>query len=134
MNQCSEREENPIAYYQRVNAARNAPRANTERRLALIVAERGISDKELEQFRGSRRNSKVFKYPAFCKKYQISLEWLLDGDLKGLREMAQRCPSQPEENSTVEKRELLELAKSLNDEQRARFVRYLRRLATEETS
>jgi hypothetical protein len=134
MNQRSEREENPIAYYQRVNAARNAPRANSERRLALIVAERGISDKELEQFRGSRRNSKAFKYPAFCKKYQISLEWLLDGDLKGLREMASAARLGRRKTPTVEKRELLELAKSLNDEQRARFVRFLRRLATEETS
>jgi hypothetical protein len=37
--------------------------------VALIVAERGISEKELQKFRGKRRNSKVFDYRTFAKEY-----------------------------------------------------------------
>jgi hypothetical protein len=84
------------AYYERLHAARKGPRANTERRLALIAAERGISDEELQRFRGKRRNSKGFNYHGFAKKYRVSLDWLFDGDLKALREMARGCPSRPQ--------------------------------------
>ena len=38
----------------------------------------------------------MFNYQAFAKKYQISLDWLLDGDLKGLLETMRGCPSRPQ--------------------------------------
>jgi hypothetical protein len=33
----------------------------------------------------------------FAEKYHISLDWLLGGDLKGLREMRRGCPSRPQQ-------------------------------------
>jgi hypothetical protein len=78
--------EDRVLYFRRKAAAEQAPKANIETRLALIAAERGISEKQLEEFRSRRANSKKFDYFAFADKHHVSLDWLLDGDLKGLLE------------------------------------------------
>jgi hypothetical protein len=77
-----------IDYYKRLYAAQKAPGANKHTRLALIVAERGINETELQEFRGKRGNA--FDYYAFAKRYRVSIDWLLDGDLRGLRETVTR--------------------------------------------
>jgi hypothetical protein len=77
-----------IDYYKRLYAAQKAPGANKHTRLALIVAERGINETELQEFRGTRGNA--FDYYAFAKRYRVSIDWLLDGDLRGLRETVTR--------------------------------------------
>ena len=80
-----------IDYYKRLYAAQKAPGANKHTRLALIVAERGISETELQEFRGKRGN--VFDYYAFAERYRVSINWLFDGDLRGLRETVTSCPA-----------------------------------------
>jgi hypothetical protein len=77
-----------IDYYKRLYAAQKAPGANKHTRLALIVAERGINETELQEFWGRRGNA--FDYYAFAKRYGVSIDWLLDGDLRGLRETVTR--------------------------------------------
>jgi hypothetical protein len=85
-----------IDYYKRLYAAQKAPGANKHTRLALIVAERGISETELQEFRGKRGN--VFDYYAFAERYRVSINWLLDGDLRGLRETVTSCPARSQGN------------------------------------
>ena len=80
-----------IDYYKRLYAAQKAPAANEDTRLALIVAERGISEAELQEFRDKR--GKAFDYSAFAERYRVSINWLLDGDLRGLRETVTLCPA-----------------------------------------
>jgi hypothetical protein len=58
---------------------RKAPKSGLETRLALIVHQRGITERQLAKFytlRGRR-----FDYVAFAKKYEISLDWLSMGTL-----------------------------------------------------
>jgi hypothetical protein len=65
--------------------ARNAPRSNTETRIALVSQQLGLSDADLEPFfyvrrKGSKR--RYFNQEAFAKNYGISIRWLWDGSLR----------------------------------------------------
>jgi hypothetical protein len=131
MNEGGAKEEDATAYYRRLQAARKAPKANTETRLALIVAARGISDKELQRFRGKRANSKTFNYHAFAKKYRVSLDWLFDGDLRGLREMARGCPSRPQQPRRSQLQEFKEAVHKLDNERLSKVLEYASLLAAE---
>jgi hypothetical protein len=53
-------------------------------RLALIVAERGLTEKQVAKyFVRRRKNSKPrFDYWHFAKAQNISTDWLFDGDLR----------------------------------------------------
>jgi hypothetical protein len=68
----------------RLCQARQAPRATTETRIALAAFERGISDRQLEQFyfvnrKGAKKRH--FDCEAFAKKYGVDIHWLWEGDL-----------------------------------------------------
>ena len=68
----------------RLCQARQAPRATTETRIALVAFERGISESEMEQFYFVRRKgtkNRHFDYHAFAKKYGVDIHWLWEGDL-----------------------------------------------------
>jgi hypothetical protein len=70
----------------RIRQARHhAPKATLETLVALVAFDRGISDRQLEQFYVSRKGAKKrrFDHHAFAKKYDISLDWLWEGDLRG---------------------------------------------------
>jgi hypothetical protein len=58
---------------------RKAPKSSFETRMALIVHQRGITEKQLEKFYTLR--GKRFDYVAFAEKYKISLDWLSMGTL-----------------------------------------------------
>jgi hypothetical protein len=58
---------------------RKAPKSSFETRMALIVHQRGITEKQLEKFYTLR--GKRFDYIAFAKKHNISLDWLSLGTL-----------------------------------------------------
>jgi hypothetical protein len=64
--------------------ARNAPKATTDSRVALVSQQLGLSDADLEPFyyvnrKGSKK--RYFDYPAFAERYGISVDWLRDGYL-----------------------------------------------------
>src|SRR5258705_2732353 len=68
----------------RLCQARNAPPATTETRIALVAFERGIPDRELEQFyfvnrKGAKKRH--FDHQAFAKKYDVDIHWIWEGDL-----------------------------------------------------
>jgi hypothetical protein len=95
----------------RIRQARHhAPKATLETRVALVAFERGISDRQLEQFYVNRKGAKKrrFDHHAFAKKYDISLDWLWEGDLcghpRGLRKQPRkttRRPVQPQEDGAA---------------------------------
>jgi hypothetical protein len=68
----------------RIRMARNTPKATTETRVALIVAERGLTEKQVAKyFVRRRKNCKPrFDYQRFAKAQNISTDWLFDGDLR----------------------------------------------------
>jgi hypothetical protein len=68
----------------RLCQARNAPPASLERRVALVAFERGLTDRQLEQFyyvnrKGAKKRH--FDTKAFAEKYGVDVHWLWDGDL-----------------------------------------------------
>ena len=68
----------------RLCQARQAPRATTETRIALVAFERGISDRQLEQFYYVNRKGATkrhFNHEAFAKKYDVDIRWIWEGDL-----------------------------------------------------
>src|ERR1700730_10772629 len=68
----------------RIRRTQEGTRATTETRAALIIAERGLTEKQLAKFYVSRRkNSKPwFDYWRFAEDQGISPDWLFEGDLR----------------------------------------------------
>jgi hypothetical protein len=77
----------------RVSAARDrfarlrrgrASESTAETRIALVAFERGLSDRELEQFYYvNRKGAKLrhFDNEAFAKRYGVDIRWIWEGDL-----------------------------------------------------
>jgi hypothetical protein len=71
-------------------------KATTETRVALVAFERGISDRQLEQFYFvNRKGAKTrhFDVSAFAKKYDVHIHWLWEGDLRGHPRRMTRKPT-----------------------------------------
>jgi hypothetical protein len=51
------------------------------RRIDMIAADCGVPESEVAKVRGRLKHYDVLR---FAKKYRISLDWLICGDLKGL--------------------------------------------------
>ena len=68
-------------FWQRLANARRAPKADLHTRVALVVAERGLTEKQLKKFYKVRRRKEYFDYCLFAEKQQISIDWLMDGVL-----------------------------------------------------
>jgi len=49
--------------------------------LTLVVAERGLTEKQLKKFYKIRRKKEYFDYFLFAQKQQVSIDWLMDGVL-----------------------------------------------------
>ena len=64
---------------QRWAKMRKAPKPILQTRVALIVHQPGITEKQLAKFYSLR--GKRFDYDAFAKKHNISLDWLSLGTL-----------------------------------------------------
>jgi hypothetical protein len=69
-------------YWQRQTNILRAPKADIHTRVALVVAERRITEKQLQKFyKTGRRGKRFFDYFLFAQKQQISIEWIMDGVL-----------------------------------------------------
>ena len=68
----------------RIRIAEKGARATIETRVALIVAERGLTERQLAKFYVSRRkNCKPrFDYWAFAEAHGISTDWIFHGDIR----------------------------------------------------
>jgi hypothetical protein len=68
----------------RIRKTEEGARATTETRVALIVAERGLTEKQLAKYWVSRRkNSKLwFDHWRFAEDQGISPDWLFEGDIR----------------------------------------------------
>jgi hypothetical protein len=68
-------------FWQRQTNIRRAPKADLHTRVALVVAERGLTEKQLKKFYKVRRRREYFDYFYFAEKQHVSIDWLIDGVL-----------------------------------------------------
>jgi hypothetical protein len=91
------RSQEAIARGIRIRKAEKGARATTETRAALIVAERGLTEKQLAKYWVRRRkNCKPrFDYWKFAEAQGISTGWLFDGDIRLYPRGTASPPHQP---------------------------------------
>jgi hypothetical protein len=94
------------------------------KRVLLLAAERGFPPAEYAKLMRKRVPMKPIS--AFCKKHDVSLDWLMDGDLKGLQRMKQwkKAGMTPAEQAT----EILRLVVLLPLEMQQIAIHRLRQL------
>ena len=69
--------------------------AAMRRRVLLLAAERNLPPAEYAKLMRKGRSMKPIL--EFCKKHDVSLDWLMDGDLKGLQRMKKWAKEDPDE-------------------------------------
>jgi hypothetical protein len=74
--------------------------ATIRRRIALIAAERNLDPSETKTLMKGRW-LRTFDLCQFAKKYHLSADWLIYGDLKGLLRTVRGCPTRPESRPRV---------------------------------
>jgi hypothetical protein len=119
---------NRLEYFQRKVKARRGPKATMETRGALIVAERGLTEKQLAKYYVQRRKDwkPRFDHWRFAKDQGISTDWLFDGDLRlHPRGAAPPRPQQP----VMTPDEFIRALKQLNERDRAAVAEYVLILA-----
>jgi hypothetical protein len=113
----------------RLCQARNATRATTETRIALVAFERGISESEMEQFyfvnrKGAKKRH--FNHEAFAKKYDVDIRWIWEGELcrhpRGLK------PSKPALPPPLSGDEFVAAMASLDQDGRQFIIDYMNTL------
>jgi hypothetical protein len=84
--------------------------AAMRRRLLLLAAERNLPPADYAKLMHKRIMMKSIH--EFCRKHDVSLDWLMDGDLKGLQRMKQWAKEDPDERRARILRKLLALTPS----------------------
>ena len=77
------------------------------RRVRALALERNIPPTDLAKLMHKRVNDRAIH--VFCKKYKVSYDWLLCGDLRGLQRMAQNAFADRPEISEAERKEVVSL-------------------------
>ena len=71
--------------------------AAMRRRVLLLAAERDLPPAEYAKLLHKRTMMKSIQ--EFCRKHDVSLDWLMDGDLKGLQRMKKWAKEDPDERT-----------------------------------
>jgi hypothetical protein len=68
---------------------------------------------------------RTFHLRQFAKKYHVSVDWLIDGDLKGLLETVRGCPSRPEPRPVLSGDEFVAAMASLDQDGRQFIIDHM---------
>jgi hypothetical protein len=120
------RSQEAVARGIRIRRAKNGAWATMETRVALIVAERGLTKKQLAKYWVRRRkNSKPqFDHWRFAADQGISPDWLFEGDIRA----HPRGPAASEEQEHAEWMEIGEIVGKLDQRSMTEALAFLRRL------
>jgi hypothetical protein len=78
---------------ERLRKAGAEGRPAMQRRIEALAAERSIPPADYAKLMHKRGGTAALM--AFCKKHQVSADWLLTGDLKALQRMTQEAKAEP---------------------------------------
>jgi hypothetical protein len=98
------------------------------RRVRAFAQERNLQPAEFAKLMHKRVSTAHAM--AFCEKHNVSLDWLLYGDLKGLHRMTKEAFANPPEISEAERKEVIGLYCSLSPRMQAVALGCMRELMT----
>jgi hypothetical protein len=120
------------ARFARLENAVKGPKASFKTRVALVAHDRHLTKRQLAKFQKGRR----FDFVAFAEAHDISLDWLIDGELR----MHPRVPAPPREKKQPRQKtaptaeDFLRLVRQLPPEDRPALLAKMRQLANRVTS
>src|SRR5260370_41991 len=100
------------------------------RRVRAIAQERNVQPVDIAKLMHKRISTRAAM--AFCEKHKISLDWLLCGDLQGLRRMTQEAKAKPPEMTEAQRKEVTQLFLALSPRMQAVALGCMRELMTRE--
>jgi hypothetical protein len=102
------------------------------RRVRAIAQERNLQPADIAKLMHKRISATHAM--AFCEKHKISMDWLLCGDLQGLRRMTQEAKAAPPEMTEAQRKEVTQLFLALSPRMQAVALGCMRELRTRELS
>ena len=78
-----------------------------QRRILALAAERSIPPADFHKLMYKRPTTEAVM--VFCKKYKVSFDWLLCGDLKGLQRMTCEAKAQQADTMEAQRQEIVRL-------------------------
>jgi len=96
------------------------------RRVRAIAHERNLQPAEIAKLMYKRVSTRHAM--AFCEKHKISMDWLLCGDLQGLRRMTQEAKAEPREIPEAQRKEIMQLFSALTPQKQVIGFALLREL------
>jgi hypothetical protein len=128
-NDISEEAKTSLAAVRDRKAAERLRRAGAEsrpamqRRVLALATERGIPPADYAKLMYKRGGTAAFM--AFCKKHNVSTDWLLCGDLKGLQRMTQWAKAEPRADTSQQMKAVLDAFGKLDAVGRKALAFYL---------
>jgi hypothetical protein len=98
------------------------------RRVLALAGERDIPPAEYAKLMHKRVSTRAAM--AFCEKHKVSLDWLLYGDLQGLRRMTQEAKAAPPEMTEALRKEVTQLFLALSPRMQTVALGCMRQLMT----
>jgi len=98
-----------------------------QRRILALAAERSIAPADFHKLMYKRPSTGAVM--VFCKKYKVSFDWLLCGDLKGLQRMRQEEKAAQAETVEGQRKEIVRLFDALPVRHKPSALAFIRQLA-----
>jgi hypothetical protein len=106
--------------------------AAVQRRVRALAQERNISPADFAKLMHKRII--ITHVMAFCEKHKVSYDWLLCGDLHGLRRMTQEAKATPPEMTEAQRKEVTRLFLALSPKMQAVALGCMQELIARESS
>jgi hypothetical protein len=106
--------------------------AALQRRVRALAHERNIPPADFAKLMYKRVSTPAVM--AFCEKHKVSFDWILGGDLQGLRRMTQEAKATPAEMTEAQRKEVTRLFLALSPKMQAVALGCMQELISRESS
>jgi hypothetical protein len=114
--------------FARLANAEKAPRATLRTRVALVAHDRRLTKKQIAKFQKGNR----FDFVAFAKAHDVSLDWLIDGELRMHPRKPAAVVRKPEMHRAFSPQEFTEAMQKLDERDRREIIEQMERLLKSE--
>jgi hypothetical protein len=106
--------------------------AAVQRRVRAIAQERNIPPADIHKLMYKRINTRDVM--VFCEKHKVSFDWLLCGDLQGLRRMTQEAKATQSATIEAQRKEIVRLFQELSPRMQAAALGCMQELISRESA